>query len=90
MSRTHRAIASLLFAGALFVPVVFSGCAAHASYRVYDSGHEDYHVWDGNEGVYYQRWEVETHRDHRDFNRRNGDEQKEYWNWRHGHNDDKH
>jgi hypothetical protein len=59
------------------------------SYRVYDPAYEDYHVWDSNEGVYYQRWEVETRRDHRDFHRRNSDEQKEYWSWRHNHHDDK-
>jgi hypothetical protein len=90
MSRGHRTVASFFLAAALFAPVVFSGCSARASYRVYDPGHEDYHVWDSNEGVYYQRWEVETHRDHRDFGKRNADEQKEYWNWRHGHADEKH
>lgn len=86
MSRGHRYVSSILLAVALFSPVVFSGCAVHASYRVYDPGHEDYHVWDSNEVGYYQRWEVETHRDHRDFHKRNSDEQKEYWNWRHNHN----
>jgi hypothetical protein len=89
MSRGHRYVTCVFLAAALFAPVMFSGCAARASYRVYDPGHEDFHVWGSNEGVYYQRWEVETHRDHRDFDKRNSDEQKEYWNWRHKHNDDK-
>ena len=35
--------------------------------------------------VYYQNWEGETHREHRDFRRRNSEEQKEYWDWRHKH-----
>lgn len=90
MSRGHRIVSSVFLAAALFAPVAFSGCSARASYRVYDPGHEDYHVWDDNEGVYYQRWEGETHRDHRDFHKRNSDEQKEYWNWRHAHSDEKH
>jgi hypothetical protein len=90
MSRTHRTTSSILLALALFSPVLIAGCAAHASYRVYDPDHADYHVWDNDEGVYYQRWEVETHRDHRDFKKRHADEQKEYWNWRHNHHDDRH
>jgi hypothetical protein len=89
MSRGHRYVSSILLAVALFSPVVFSGCAVRASYRVYDPGYGDYHVWDGNEVVYYQRWEVETHRDHREFKKRHADEQKEYWTWRHNHHDDK-
>lgn len=89
MSCGHRYVSSILLAVTLFSPVVFGGCAVRASYRVYDPGHADYHVWDGNEGVYYQRWEVETHRDHREFKKRHSDEQKEYWTWRHDHHDDK-
>jgi len=69
-------------------PVVISGCAARV--RVYDEEHRDYHDWNHGEVVYYQRWEVETHRDHRDFNRRNAEEKKEYWNWRHAHMDNEH
>jgi hypothetical protein len=74
---------------ALFLPVVLGGCAVRGSYRVYDHGHADYHVWDGNEVVYYEHWEAETHRGHREFKKRHADEQKEYWTWRHNHHDDK-
>lgn len=83
MSRIHRDVSSILLGAAIFSTVVLSGCAVHGSYRVYDPAYADYHVWDSNEGVYYQRWEVETHRDHREFKKRHADEQKEYWNWRH-------
>jgi len=89
MSRGYRYVSSIILAVALFSPVVFSGCAVRASYRVYDPGHADYHVWGNNEVVYYQRWEVETHRDHQEFKKRHSDEQKEYWTWRHDHHDDK-
>lgn len=60
----------------LVVPAVITGCAEHA--RVDDPYYSDYHVWDRNEVVYYQRWEGETQRDHKDFNKRSADEQKEY------------
>jgi hypothetical protein len=89
MSRRLRYASSIFLAVALFSPIVFGGCAVRASYRVYDPSYEDYHVWGGNEIVYYQRWEVETHRDHRDFRKRHSDEQKEYWSWRHNHHEDK-
>jgi hypothetical protein len=79
----RRYLTSLLLAATLVSPVIFSGCAAHVQY--YDADHHDYHHWDNNEVVYYQRWEVETHRNHVDFAKRNDDEKKEYWNWRHSH-----
>jgi hypothetical protein len=85
----RRYLGSMLLAAALVASlVVFSGCAARG--RVYDDEHRDYHYWNNDEVVYYQRWEVETHRDHRDFNRRRDDERREYWNWRHSHTDHDH
>jgi hypothetical protein len=78
-------LTSGLLALALLSPVMISGCAAHGSYTVYDPYYRDNHVWDNNEVVYYQRWETETHREHRDFKKRNADEQKQYWDWRHKH-----
>jgi hypothetical protein len=69
-----------------------TGCAARVStgYAVHDGYYNDDHVWDNNEVVYYGRWENETHRHHRDFRKRPDNEQKEYWDWRHGHSDDHH
>jgi hypothetical protein len=60
------------------------GCGPHRV-RVYDSYHNDYHRWNNHETVYYQQWETDGHRDHREFNQRNKDEQKQYWDWRHQH-----
>jgi hypothetical protein len=58
------------------------------SYRAYDPYYTDYHDWNANEEVYYQRWARETNRDpHRDFRRLRPEEQKEYWTWRHNHGD---
>jgi len=78
-------LVSLAMITALASMVVIAGCAARVEtgYRVYDPGYHDYHVWDSNEVVYYQRWETDTHRQHKDFRKRNRDEQQQYWNWRH-------
>jgi hypothetical protein len=46
--------------------------------------HRDYHRWDRNEGLVYVKWETETHREHREFRARAVEEQKAYWEWRHG------
>jgi hypothetical protein len=85
MSRECRYVSSILLAFSLYSTLALSSCSVRASYRVRDASYGDYHTWDSNEGVYYQRWEVETHRDHRDFRNRRSDEQKEYWTWRHEH-----
>lgn len=85
----RRYVGSLFLAAALVAsPVVFSGCAAHARY--YDDEYHDYHPWNHDEVVYYQRWEVDTHREHRDFDRRSDEEKREYWKWRHNHEDHDH
>jgi hypothetical protein len=80
MRRWIRSLAPLVLAGAIASPVFMAGCAVHA--RVYDPYHRDYHVW-VTEEPYYGQWERDTHRDHRDFNKRSDDEKKEYWDWRH-------
>ncbi len=80
-----RHLMTLTMAAVLISPAVIIGCAARVEtgYRVYDPGYSDYHTFDNNEVVYYQRWETDTHRSHKDFRKRHADEQKEYWNWRH-------
>jgi hypothetical protein len=71
---------------AFSAPLLISGCAVHA--RIYDPYYHDYHDWNG-ETVYYNQWEHDTHRDHKDFKQRSPDEQKQYWDWRH-HQDNQH
>ncbi len=87
MRSVFRSLASLLLAVAIAAPVLTTGCEVHA--RVYDPYYRDYHVW-ATEEPYYTQWEHDTHREHRDFDKRSTDEQKDYWNWRHkqeGHDD---
>jgi len=84
MRFTDKGFATFLLTVVFAAPLFMSGCAVHA--RVYDPYYGDYHVWAG-ETVYYNQWEHDTHRDHVDFNRRNSDEQKEYFTWRHSQGD---
>ncbi|HXJ89260.1 MAG TPA: hypothetical protein VMS18_20755 [Candidatus Binatia bacterium] len=77
----------LALAGALATMAAGVACEHHY-YRVYDPYYTDYHNWDRDEIVYYQRWADETHRDRdRDFRKLRPEEQKEYWTWRHNHGD---
>lgn len=86
MSRGPHYVASLFLAAALASSLASLGCEHH--YRVYDPYYTDYHVWNRDEIVFYNRWAHETHRDeHRDFRKLPPDEQKEYWTWRHNHGD---
>jgi hypothetical protein len=75
MRSMFRNFAPILLAAAIALPALTTGCAVHA--RVYGPG----------EDVYYSQWEHETHREHRDYERRNAADQKEYWKWRHNHED---
>jgi hypothetical protein len=86
MDSKSRFLSSLFLAAALASSVAGTACAHH--YRVYDPYYSDYHVWNDNEVVFYQRWARENHRDeHRDFRKLPPGEQKEYWTWRHSHGD---
>lgn len=83
MHKLINNLPKLVYAVAIASPLlVASACTVHA--RVYDPYYHDYHVWSG-ETVYYNQWESETHRQHKDFNQRPADEQKQYWDWRHSH-----
>ena len=87
MSGGPNSIGSLLLAAVLATSFAGAACEHHA-YRVYDPYYTDYHSWDHDEDVYYQRWADETHRDaHRDFRKLRPEEQKDYWTWRHNHGD---
>jgi len=77
-----KSFATILVGAAMAMPALTTGCTVHAG--VYDPYYHDYHPW-GGEVVYYQQWERDTHRDHVDFKNRNDADKKEYWDWRHSH-----
>jgi hypothetical protein len=87
MRTLARHFAPLLLTAAFISPLLTTGCAVHA--RVYDPYYHDYHAW-GGETVYYNQWEHDTHRDHRDFAKRNDADKKAYWDWRHTNHPDQH
>jgi hypothetical protein len=96
MRTFYRSLTMFALTAALAAPLLISGCSARVStgYRYYDPGYNDYHSWNNNEVVFYSQWENDTHRDHRDFKKRDSKEQNEYWKWRHdndhGHENDGH
>ena len=73
----------------MLLPAFTVGCAERHYYRVDDPYYHDNHRWDPDEDRFYHQWEVETHREHREFRQRVPDEQKEYFTWRHGHDHDR-
>jgi hypothetical protein len=82
--RTLSFSAIALGLSAAFISLASLGCGGPRYARTYDPEYHDYHVWNNGEVVYYNRWETETHRDHREFRDRDDREKNEYWNWRHG------
>jgi hypothetical protein len=89
MGRVHPYFIPLLLSAAMVVPALTLGCGGNHYYRAYDADHGDYHTWNNNETVHYQQWESENHYDHKDFKVRTKDEQKQYFDWSHKHQDDK-
>jgi hypothetical protein len=90
MKRHMKRISSGAFIFFLGLSVALaSGCAARVG--VYDSDHGDYHHWDAHEDRAYHNYWTESHgrEPYRDFGKLNANEQKDYWNWRHSHPDDK-
>ena len=83
MRTFSRALTTFALTATLAAPLLIGGCSARVGYRSYDPYYNDYHTWDNTEVTYYTQWETNTHRDHKDFDKRSKDEQKEYWDYRH-------
>lgn len=83
MKNTNCWLGSLLLIASLAAPIATIGCAAHARY--YDVEYRDYHRWSPAEDRYYRQYLAERHEQYRDFNKRNKEEQADYWKWRHNH-----
>lgn len=71
-------VSSVLFAIVLACGV-FSGCRDR---DYHDPYYHDNHPR-ASEQPYYNHWEQETHREHKELNQRSQAEQKQYWDWRH-------
>jgi hypothetical protein len=81
---------STLFLGAILCYPVMSHAAAAPDkddHRYYDAEHKDYHEWNENEDRAWRHWLEEQHRGYHDWAKANKREQREYWRWRHAHED---
>jgi hypothetical protein len=81
MQLNSRVIALMVSAAVLATTSAMTGCAGGG--LVYDSYSDGYYRWNHGEDRFYRRWEIETHRRHMDFGRRNPTDQGRYWGWRH-------
>jgi hypothetical protein len=86
---------ALVISAALSAPLVITGCVHHYDYDDgygyndrygYGDGYRTY-VWSNGEVPYYQQWESETRREHREYQERAERERREYWSWRSAHRD---
>lgn len=77
---------SLIIAAAAMTTAVFgTGCVARV--RIFDADHQDYHQWDDREDRAYRRFLTERHQEYRSLSQQNADDQRDYWRWRHTHED---
>jgi hypothetical protein len=81
-----RFVAVLLLSGSLLTPVVG---LAQEHHRYYDRQHRDWHEWNENENRAYRHWLMEERRERRfrEYRRLRAQQQRDYWRWRHEHND---
>ena len=80
----RRFVGALMLSGVLMAPIAMQ--ARDDDHRVYDRYRRDYHEWNENEARAYRHWLTEErHRQYHDWNRANRNEQREYWRWRHEH-----
>ena len=85
MRRIYHCLSSFCLATVLVITAASAGCAGRV--RIYDDDHRDWHQWNRDEDVQYRRYLGERHEDYREYSKLKPDEQKDYWNWRHGHSD---
>ena len=80
-----RKFCSSLFGVALATSVLTTGCQAPQNQPAQAQPVQTQPVQD--ETVIYNKWEVETHRPHKEIAQRPPQEQKEYHDWRQQHPD---
>ena len=55
--------------------------------RYYDRDGRDYHEWNPREEQAYRRYLQDHHREYRDWTQVNDKQRRDYWRWRHQHQD---
>ncbi|MCU1258314.1 MAG: hypothetical protein JWO80_1199 [Bryobacterales bacterium] len=82
----RRYLDSLILGAALLGPAVLS---AQPPQRYYDRDHRDWHEWNEREARAHRHWLLEERhrREYREYSRTPRRDQREYWRWRHEHQD---
>jgi type III secretory pathway component EscR len=83
----HRFMAAVLLSGALLAPAALKADDHPRDDRYYDRNARDYHQWNDSEDRAYRQYLTEHHRKYRDFKRLSAKQQREYWEWRHHHDE---
>jgi len=81
----RRYLTALALGVMLAAPVVT--IAQEHDRRYYDKERKDYHEWNEREDRAYRHWLEEQHRPYHRWARANERERREYWRWRHEHED---
>ena len=76
-----RCCAAALLLAAVFTSAVSMLAAPQAP--IYDEHHKDYHKWNDREERAWRRFLAANHRKYHEFGKASGQEQQEYWDWRH-------
>lgn len=95
MHRGNKYVASLFITAALLAPMGAMAARPQDDHerheqeererRVYDPYHKDYHSWNHDEDRVYRQWLETRNRAYVDYDHLKRKEQREYWNWRHEH-----
>lgn len=96
MRRNQRLFASVFLSAALLAPIGAMAIPApqddHERHereeherRVYDSDRRDYHNWDAREDEAYRHWLEFKHHTYVEYDRLDDKARREYWKWRHKH-----
>jgi hypothetical protein len=86
----HRYL-TVLFLGAALAGLVPARADEHhsddRSKKYYDKDARDYHEWNQNENQVYHQYVTENHKRDREFAKTTRGEKKNYFKWRHDHQD---
>ncbi len=86
----RRYLGALVFAAFLAGPVTaLADDHDHdKDHRYYDPYRKDYHEWNEREDRAYRHWQQDVrHQEYHDWNRARDRERRDYWRWRHDHED---
>jgi hypothetical protein len=85
----RKFVGAILLTGVLMTPaMMIAKDHDRDDHRYYDPYKKDYHEWNENEARAYRHWvEQERHQQYRDWHKASKRDQREYWRWRHDHQD---